>query len=232
MEALDLLANNLANAATGGFKADREFYSLFSGDAGGDGAAGSWTTTLPTIQRNWTDFSQGTLQRTGNPLDLALDGKGFFTVAGPSGTLYTRNGSFQVSSDGKLVTEEGFPVLLDDGKPLQVDPSARLEIASDGTVQQSGETVGRLGIVNFADPSVLGKQEGALFRNTASGVKPVAAGNVKVQQGHVEDSNVSPAESAVRIVAIMRQFEMLQKAITLNSDMNRKALQTVASVGS
>src|SRR5690242_18395190 len=91
MESLDLLANNVANASTGGYKADREFYSLYAGSAEENEGDPS---TMPVIERPWTDHAQGTLQRTGNPLDLALDGKGFFAVDGPSGRLFTRNGSF------------------------------------------------------------------------------------------------------------------------------------------
>src|ERR1700758_5179085 len=91
MESLDLLANNVANASTGGYKADREFYSLYvAPEAQGSDAA----STMPVIERPWTDLSQGLLQPTGNPLDLALSGNGFFTVQGPGGPLYTRNGGF------------------------------------------------------------------------------------------------------------------------------------------
>lgn len=98
MQALDLVANNLANSTTGGFKLDQEFYSLFTA-AGGESGEGA-PPTLPLIQKQWTDFSQGVLTPTGNSLDLALSGKGFFALKGPSGSLYTRNGSFELSSAG------------------------------------------------------------------------------------------------------------------------------------
>src|SRR5579859_2921089 len=104
MESLDLLANNLANAATSGYKSDREFYSLFTSDY----AQGN-TSTLPLVERKWTDFSQGLLQNTSNPMDVALSGNGFFAVNGPSGPLYTRNGSFQVGYSGNLSTSDGYP---------------------------------------------------------------------------------------------------------------------------
>src|SRR5580704_6915387 len=101
MDSLDMLANNLANGSAGGYKADREFYSLYVAPE----AAGSVpdADTLPVIERPWTDFSQGELRPTGNPLDVALTGKGFFTVAGPSGPLYTRNGAFRVLPAGQMV---------------------------------------------------------------------------------------------------------------------------------
>ena len=107
MEALDLVANNLANTTTGGFKLDREFYSLFTA---ADNEADGGSTRLPLIQKQWTDFSQGVLTPTGNALDLALSGKGFFAVNGPNGPLYTRNGSFQLSPSGQLTTADGYAV--------------------------------------------------------------------------------------------------------------------------
>ena len=91
MESLELLANNVANASTGGYKADREFYGLYVAPEAQDGSA----ATMPVIERPWIDHSQGPLHATGNPLDVALSGKGFFSVNGPSGPLYTRNGNFR-----------------------------------------------------------------------------------------------------------------------------------------
>src|SRR5215467_13251857 len=92
MESLDLLANNVANTSTGGYKADREFYSLYIAPEAMDSAD---TATMPVIERPWVDLAQGHIHPTGNPLDLALSGKGFFSVDGPTGTLYTRNGNFR-----------------------------------------------------------------------------------------------------------------------------------------
>src|SRR5580658_4622634 len=137
MEALDLVANNLANAGPGGYKLDQEFYSLTSACEGSD-IEGNSGTKLPVIQKQWTDFTQGALQPTGNPLDLALSGKGFFVVNGPSGPLYTRSGSFQLSSSGALTTSDGYPVQTADGKTLQTNSQAPLEVAADGSVTQDG----------------------------------------------------------------------------------------------
>src|SRR2546423_11402769 len=106
MESLDLLANNVANAATGGYKADREFYSLYVAPEAAN--AEDPPATMPVIERPWVDHAQGTLHATGNPLDFALSGSGFFAVNGPSGPLYTRNGNFRVSAYGKLVTANGY----------------------------------------------------------------------------------------------------------------------------
>ena len=118
MESLDMLANNIANASTAGYKVDREFYSLYS-DAMADD-----NVLSPVIEKPWTDFSQGTLQVTGKPLDLALNGTGFFAVNSPSGTLYTRNGSFQTAPSGNVVTAEGYALRLTGGTPRSVDSLA------------------------------------------------------------------------------------------------------------
>jgi flagellar basal-body rod protein FlgF len=230
MEALELVANNLANSTTGGFKLDREFYSLFS--TGEDsGVEGDSDTKLPVIQAQWTDFTQGTLQPTGNPLDLGLSGKGFFVVSGSSGPLYTRSGSFKLSASGVLTTQDGYPVRTTRGQPIQTQSQAPLEVAPDGSVTQDGEDLGQLELVDFQDRSVLQKVGNSYFGVTDPKVKTIPAGDLTVAQGKLENSNVAPAESAVRLVGLMRQFEMLQKAISITTDMNKKALDDVARVG-
>jgi flagellar basal-body rod protein FlgF len=230
MEALDMLANNLANSTTNGFKSDREFYSVFSAADNGWSTDAS-SSSLPMVQKQWTDFSQGELQPTGNPLDLALNGKGFFEVKGPSGPLYTRNGSFNVSSSGALTTADGYAVMDNARKPIQTVPGTPVEITPDGSVQQSGEEIARLLVVDFKDSSVLAKQGGSYFVNSNSEQKPTPVTDTTVEQGKTEGSNVAPAESAVRLVGLMRQFEMLQKAITMTTDMDKKALEEVAKPG-
>ena len=231
MEALDLVANNLANATTSGFKLDREFYSLFTG--GGDSLieGDSPSTRLPLIQKQWTDFSQGVLQPTGNARDLGLSGKGFFAVNGPSGPLYTRNGAFQLSPAGVLTTVEGYPVRGVGGQAIQTQSSAPFEVATDGSVKQGGQTLGQLELVDFQDRSALQKLGNSYFNVTNPNIKPIPATGVLVEQGKVENSNVAPAESAVRLVGLMRQFEMLQKAITVTTDMNKKSIEDVVRVG-
>jgi flagellar basal-body rod protein FlgF len=232
MDSLDLLANNLANTSTSGYKADREFYSTFlSADAinNPDPAVGD----SPVVERHWTDFTQGPLTNTGNSTDLALAGRGFFAVNGPSGTLYTRNGSFKISPQGTLITVEGYAVRLSDGQALTVNPNAALQVGADGSVTQNGAQLGQLQLVDFADPSVLDKTAGSNFQNPdPQKITPQAAPNVQVAQGKLESSNVGPAESAVRMVTLLRHFEMLQRAIKIGGDMNRQAIEEVAKVGS
>jgi flagellar basal-body rod protein FlgF len=233
MEALDLLANNIANQGTAGYKADREFYDLYtSPEAAGDAESGLThpPTAVPTIDRQWTDFSQGTLTPTGNPLHLGLSGKGFFAVQGPNGPLYTRNGSFQLSISGQLQTSEGYAVADKEGKPIQLDPAIPVEILPNGEVRQAGETAAQLSIVDFAEPSVLAKQSGSYFHMDDPAARANAA-EASVHQGKLEAANSSPAEGAVRLVTVLRQFEMLQKAITIGGEMSRKG-DEVARVGS
>ena len=226
MDSLDMLANNLANDSAGGYKVDREFYSLYVAPE----AAGSVpdADTLPVIERPWTDFSQGELRSTGNPLDVALSGKGFFTVAGPNGPLYTRNGSFRVSAQGQMMGAEGYLLQKVGGGPLSVDPSRPVAISADGTVSQDGTPAGQLAIADFSDPSVLGKQGHSYFQLTDRNAKPTAATGFELRQAMVENSNATGAEGAARLVNVMRQFEMLKKAASLGDEMNRQAVEQVA----
>jgi flagellar basal-body rod protein FlgF len=235
MEALDLLANNLANSNTEGFKADREFYSLYQSEQAA-GADGQQATTMPVIQKAWTDFQQGVITPTDNPLDLALTGKGFFTVEGPSGPLYTRNGTFKLSSKGQLTTMDDYPVLAvsppnTPPKKIQTVSQGPIQIAADGTVVQDGQTLGQIQLTTFANTSVLDKMGKSYYRVTDPKVKGTPATDATVSQGKVEGSNVAPAESAVRLVDLMRQYEMLQKAVSIAAEMNKQATEQVARVG-
>ncbi|MGD0774320.1 MAG: flagellar hook basal-body protein [Candidatus Solibacter sp.] len=231
MESLDLLANNLANSATAGYKRDQEFYGLFSSDEAA-GAGDGPTSTLPVIQRQWTDFSPGVLQVTGNPMNVALSGDGFFAVNGSNGPLYTRNGNLQVLPSGSLATADGYALRNTNGETLQVASNKPIEILSDGTVRQDGQSLGQIAVVNFKSTTSLTKVGSTCFQNGDPKNPPVPAANVEVQQGKLEGSNVPVAEAAMRLVGVMRQFEMLQKAIGVSSEMDTKTIQEVARVGS
>ena len=229
MESLDLLANNVANASTGGYKADREFYSLYVAPEAEDADS---PATMPVIEKPWIDLSQGLLTNTGNSLDVALNGKGFFSVAGPNGPLYTRNGGFHLAADGKLVTAEGYLVRNASGGALTVQNSLPIDISGDGTLQQNGQAIGQLDIADFTSTAGLAKQGSNYFRVVDPTVKPKVPSATSVEQGKLEGSNTGTAESAVRLVGIMRQFEMLQKAVLIGNDMSKQAIEQVAKVGS
>jgi len=231
MESLELLANNIANTATSGYKSDRELYSLYAAPES-SAAANAGVPTLPVIERNWIDYADGVMAPTGNPLDLAIKGKGFFAVNGPSGPIYTRNGGFRLSKTGVLVTTDGYPVRAVGGGSITIQSTAPFEVTTDGTVRQNQQALGQLEIVDFTKKSGLDKQGSTYFRLVDPNLPPAAATGAEVQQGALEGSNAGPAESAVRLVSVMRQFEMLQKAMSLGAEMNRQAVQEVAKVNS
>ncbi len=229
LESLDLLANNISNAATAGYKADREFYGLYiSEDAASDAAdGGADALRLPVVERNWIDHAQGAVTLTGNSMDLALSGKGFFSVNGPSGPLYTRDGGLRVSALGVVESRNGYPVRTEGGGQIKAEPGIPLEFKADGSVFQEGQPLGRLELSDVTKPEFLAKEGGNYFRL----VDPAGltkAPSVQVVQGGLEASNSGPAESAIRLVNVLRQFEMLQRAVAMGTEMNKKAVEEVA----
>jgi flagellar basal body rod protein FlgG len=225
MEALDLLANNIANASTAGFKLDHENYNVFIGDEIASGDIES-----PVVEKNWTDFAQGNLVRTGNHLDFALEGRGFFVVDGPNGPLLTRNGGFRLSPTGRLETSEGYAVRVTtpDGQPYKLDPLAAVDVSQEGLLTQGSNGIGQLAIAD-ASPDDITKTGGAYFQ-VRNPVSKLANASAAVRQGSLEAANVVPSENAVRLVGILRQYESLQKAISIGTNMNRKAIEEVARV--
>lgn len=227
-ESLDLLANNLANVGTAGYKADREFYNLFASAE----AEGNPTPRLPVIDRAWTDFSQGVVKTTAQPLDFALNGAGFFVAETPSGPLLTRNGAFRLSSRGVLETQDGYPVRITDAKgqrqTVSLEANVQVEVRPDGALLVDGQARGWIAVVQPEDPRALTKHGANYYRLAPSAL--LAAASAEVLQGRLEASNVGPAETTVRLISILRQFEMLQKALTLGGEMNRKAIDEVARV--
>jgi flagellar basal-body rod protein FlgF len=217
---LDILANNIANTGTAGFKSDQEFYNLYGKE-------------LPVVQGQWTDFSQGSLTPTGNPLNLALSGKGMFALNSPGGTVYTRNGDIRISKTNELETPQGYTLrnVLDQGHAIKVDPRQTIEIGKDGVVSQGGQDLGQIEISELdAAPQATTKLGNSYFvpADKAAPVSP--ATDSEVYQGQMEQSNVPVAESAVKLVSVLRQFEMMQKALNLGADMNKSAIQEVAKV--
>jgi flagellar basal-body rod protein FlgF len=232
MESLEILANNLANAGTSGFKADRERYTTYWAaestsalDAGRGGAGVS-----PVIERNWIDFTQGALSRTGVPTHLAVTGPGFLAVRRGNETLYTRNGELQISARGTLVNGEGLDVVGANGQPVRVDAAQLLEIRADGSLWQAGAQTGQIRLTEFADPQALQKAGHTNFRWPGQPEDIRAGTTTRVVQGALEAANTGPAEGAVRMVNVLRQFESLQKALQMGSEMNRRLVEEVAKV--
>jgi len=228
IEALDLLANNISNTSTAGYKSDREFYGLYAS------ADAETQSTMPNIERNWIDFSQGIVKDTGNPLDVALAGRGFLTADSPGGPLYTRNGSLRLSAAGVLETADGYPLRADTPSGhIQAQLGAgtgSLQIQKDGAVSQDGQILGNLTLADWQKPEALEKQGGAYFRLVDTNLKPSAPTGMELLQGKLEGSNSGPSETAVQLIGVLRQFEMLQKAVGMAAEMNKKAVEDVARV--
>jgi flagellar basal-body rod protein FlgG len=144
--------------------------------------------------------------------------------------LYTRNGNFRLAADGRMVTSEGYAVRSQQGVPLTVAATLPVQVSSDGTVTQDGVAIGRLEVADFTSTAGLSKQGSSYFRITDPAQKPATPADTTIEQGRLEASNTGSAESAVRLVSVMRQFEMLQKAVSLGSEMNRRAIEEVAKV--
>src|SRR5437660_7771146 len=183
---------------------------------------------MPVIERPWIDLSQGVVQSTGNALDVALTGKGFFSIQGPGGPLYTRNGNFRMASDGKLVTSDGYAVRSAGSAPIMLQPGRPIDISNDGSVRQDGALIGQLEVVDFTSTAGLSKQGSNYFRVSDPAVRPAPASGTAIEQGKLEASNTGTADAAVRLISVMRQFEMLQKAVSLGAEMNRRAVEEVA----
>lgn len=225
MESLDMLANNIANKSTVAFKSDRELNNLFE-------------SQYPLVQRQWTDYSQGTLTASGNPLDASLAGEGFFAVNTSTGVLYTRNGEFQISkssqpqNSNQLQTKEGYTLrnTRDQGKPIVVDPAQPIDIDTSGVVRQQGQEIGQIEVDLIEDPQTALKKTGTSYYALQSTSTPKPASGTEVRQGTLEQSNVPDSDQAVRLVSIMRQFEMLQRAMVVGTNMDKEAIEQVARV--
>lgn len=223
LESLELIANNLANQSSPGFKPDREMYSLYiapEAQLPEDQSAVS-SPTAPVIESQWTDFRQGVLRQTDETFDVGLNGPGFFAVRSDRGDLLTRNGNFRLSPNGALETQDGYAVLDNQRRPIRLNPLAAVEISQRGEIQQNGAVVARLGLANVPDPRGLSKQAGTYFSMTDTAQFGEFAGTA-VYQGRLENSTLAPAEGAVRLVQVLRQFESLTKAIQIHAEMNRR----------
>jgi len=212
--ALDATANNIANASTDGFHADRvTFKEALTSARSADVAMASVATA------KGVDGSNGALMQTGNPLDLALDGDGYFKVQTPNGERYTRAGNFQVDGNHQLTTLDGFPVLGQGGPITLPANAATIAVADDGTISADGNQVGKLELAKFA-PTQLTREGGSLF--SASG-QPASGDSAKVRSGMLEASNVNVVHGVVDLVKISRTYETLMRMIQGYHDVETRA---------
>jgi len=224
MEALDILAGNLANVNTTGFKEQKAFFSALNLalDAPGATTLDSAMNTHAVLAESALNLSGGSLVATHRDLDLALVGNGFLTVETPGGTRYTRNGNLVTNGGSVLCTADGNPVLGETGR-IVIGPG-KVNINQDGEVLVAGMRVDRLKLVAFDNPAALGREGNSLLY--PGDQPPNPAPGVSVRQGYQEQSNVNPVLATVRMLEIMRHFEAIQKGVQLiYNEMDAKSIE-------
>ncbi|MGB3940688.1 MAG: flagellar basal-body rod protein FlgF [Candidatus Manganitrophaceae bacterium] len=232
---LEIVANNLANVNTTGFKRDDPLFEGISLPPGVGKNGGILPgPTFEMLSTVFTDFSPGPIQMTGEPLDLAIEGEGFFQIQTRQGVRYGRGGSFTLNSQGQIVTGDGFP-LLGSGGPITLPPG-KVEIDRTGRISVRGTEVGArpteidtLTVYRFSDPSRLKKIGQTLFEAGSEGAAPLP--EARVLQGGLEGSNVNPVQEMVSMIAVMRLYESAQKAIQTADETAAKAANDVGRVG-
>ena len=226
---LDIVANNVANADTTGFKVEQLMVGTEIGQrARNDNIRPSASFVLDKgVGR---DFGQGAMKQTGRTLDFAIEGEGaFFTVQTPSGPAYTRDGGFTTNAEGVLTTKQGLPVLADGG-PITLDPErGAVSVGADGTISQQGLPVGRLNAVRFDALAVLQKSGDGLYRN-ASNTQPQDAPDVQIRQGMLEGSNVNTLLEITNHLEISRAYERVTKMIENTNDLSRRSVERLGRV--
>ena len=229
-EALDAAASNLANAGTQGFRAEREYFrsALMGPGALGD-QLDSTVNNFGVLGGNQIDLGQGALITTGNPLDVAVEGQGFFAIKTRNGVRYTRDGSFQRAHDGMLITAQGEPVLDTKGRPIQI-PTGDISIGSGGAISVGGAVVGNIGVFTFASATSI-RPEGANRFAPVAGAKPSLATSASLHQGALEGSNQDVIQGTMDLILAQRQAEMMQKALVLfDNDLDKTACEQLPKV--
>jgi flagellar basal-body rod protein FlgF/flagellar basal-body rod protein FlgG len=232
-QALELAANNLANISTTGYKAQREFYKSLEASLGN--LHQRQVSPLNKAINNYgvlggatVDVQAGTLERTGNDLDLAMEGSGFFVVQTKAGLRYTRNGNFGVDADGQLVTAWGDPVMDDQNRPIDI-PTGSVSVGPDGTISSQGAVVGNLQIVDFAPGTVLVPEGNSMYKVPTGSATP--ATDPRVRQAMLEASNVNPITGTIGLIMIQRQTQLLQQALAIfHNEFNKSAAEDLPRV--
>jgi flagellar basal body rod protein FlgG len=220
---LDRIATDIANIGTAGYKGERQ--------ARVAAERAQFEMTLETaidttLGETRIDVRDGAMAPTGRPLDLALDGEGFFVIETPGGDRYTRNGHFTLDAERRLVTEDGLPVKGVDGPIVLGQREGDLNVDADGTVWNGVTRAGRVAVVEFGEPSRMTREQGTLLG--AGGQTAVAAAAPVVRAGSLEQSNVSVADRLAAITSVSRGFEALQKSISmLMNEVDGKAIESL-----
>jgi flagellar basal-body rod protein FlgF len=221
--AMDVTANNLANANTPGFKRQQvQFADWLNRQSGIDVPSGGHTLAYTQDRATWRDTQQGALSHTGNTYDLALTGEGYFTVNTPRGVRLTRDGRFGATPDGTLADSNGNAVLDSTGQPIRVPPNTtRISVAGDGTLSGDAGALGKVGVVKPNDPARL-VPEGATLLNAPTGTAPVSAPGIV--QGALEESNVQPVLELTRMMNDAREFQFVSQYVQAESDRQQSAI--------
>jgi flagellar basal-body rod protein FlgF/flagellar basal-body rod protein FlgG len=228
-QALDVAAGNLANAGTAGYRAERDYFrSAILGPGALDSQLNTTVNAFGVLGGSRVDLGQGALTPTGNPLDLGIEGDGFFAIQTQQGIRYTRNGQFERAQDGTLTTQAGEPVLDAASQPVRV-PSGDIVIGTDGAVSVNGGLAGKIAVLGFANGGAL-EAEGANRYRPADGVEPAAATGA-IHQGALESSNQDVIGGSLQLVLMQRQAEMMQKAVSMfSNDFDRTASEDLPRV--
>jgi len=228
---MDILSNNLANANVIGFKKDRlSFQQMLDQSTASDSEqvskeeSSSDSLGVSIV----VDMGEGDIQSTGNSLDLAISGEGFFKVNTPDGVRYTRKGNFTIDESGNLVTQDGFTVI---GKGGNINISGKNIVVGDkGEISVDGSQTGQLDLVTFDNMKDLVKLGEGLFKNGSDNPEAEIDDDTKIEQGYIELSNVNMTEEMVSMINCMRAFESYQKAMKILDDLNSKAINQVGSL--
>lgn len=221
---MDVLANNMANINSTGFKAEAILFEEYIMPVAADRTFPRGDQPLSYVQ-DWAtmhDLAPGSISQTGNPFDVALSGEGFLAVMTPQGERWTRNGVLEVNSDGLLVTQNGYPVLSATGEPIRFDAEeADITITASGAITSSAGNKGALRIVEFANPQELTRAGDTMF----AGGTPVDAQSTYVMQGAVERSNVSGIAEMSEMIRVTRAYSSLADLMNKQDELRRTAIQ-------
>jgi flagellar basal-body rod protein FlgF len=227
-QSLDVVANNLANTSTSGYRNQHSIFRSLLATAGGHAVSNlnRATNDYGILGGSRLDLAQGGLERTGNDLDLGIEGSGFFVVQTAAGRFFTRNGNFQVTN-GQLVTAEGDPVMGESGVVKIV--GGPISVSPDGTISISGAIAGKVKLVDFKPGADLESAGKSYY--SASEDSEIPATNAEIRQGTLESSNVNPVAGAVELILVQRYAEMAQRALTMfDSQFNKTATEDLPRV--
>lgn len=224
---MDTTANNLANMTTAGFKVEH----VVTRDLTEKPATAAEKPTEVSFADAWMlqrDFSTGPMEMTGNVLDFALDGEGFFTVQTAAGQAYTRDGRFSLNDQGEVVTRNGERV-MGEGGPIQINQTGGpLSAARDGSISQDNQIIGKLRVSNFATPAALEKVGNNLWRATDE--QPTTAANARVSSGFVEGSNVNAVKELTEMIEISRAYTSVAKMVQQSDELRGQSIEKLARV--